>query len=120
MCTHRRFWQPGRDCFRRGNPRQYHVHLTQCGSQFWDDHITFRNFLRTHADPAQQYALLKFALAAEFPNDRTQYIEGKTEFVTATLAKARSEAQLSSSGMTKREKNRASRQKYAPCPILIH
>ena len=29
---------PGREFFRRGNPRAYHVHLTAIESDFWRDH----------------------------------------------------------------------------------
>src|SRR5256885_4784672 len=37
---------PGRDFFRRGEPRQYHIHLTQVGSAFWHEHRTFREWVR--------------------------------------------------------------------------
>lgn len=80
---------PGRDFFRRGEPRQYHLHLTAVGSAFWHDHRAFRDFLRAHADAAADYASLKQALAARFPFDRESYIEGKTEFVHAILERAR-------------------------------
>ena len=80
---------PGRDFFRRGNPRQYHIHLTRVGSQFWLDHRTFRDYLRSHSDAAARYAALKLKLAATYPYDREAYIEGKTEFVHSILAAAR-------------------------------
>lgn len=80
---------PGRDFFRRGNPRQYHLHLTQVGSQFWLDHRTFRDYLRSHPEAAARYAALKLKLAAAYPYDREAYIEGKTEFVHSILAAAR-------------------------------
>ncbi len=78
-----------RDFFRRGVPRQYHLHLTQVGSHFWHDHRTFRDYLRTHADAAESYAALKRELASRYPRDRPAYIEGKTAFVDAILAAAR-------------------------------
>lgn len=77
----------GRDFFRRGEPRQYHVHLTLLGSPFWRDHLAFRDFLRMHADAAAEYAALKLALASRYPRDRGAYIEGKTAFVEAILTK---------------------------------
>jgi GrpB-like predicted nucleotidyltransferase (UPF0157 family) len=80
---------PGRDFFRRGDPRQYHVHLTRVGSAFWHDHRTFRDWLRTHADAAAAYMALKRDLAARFPADREAYIEGKTAFVEGVLREAR-------------------------------
>ena len=83
---------PGRDFFRRGSPRQYHLHLTRLGSEFWTEHRLFRDYLRTHPEARDAYAALKAELAERFPFDREQYIEGKTEFVLRTLAKARADA----------------------------
>lgn len=80
---------PGRDFFRRGQPRQYHVHLTRVGSAFWEDHLTFRDFLRAKPDVADAYAALKRELAGRYPTEREAYIEGKTAFVRAVLATAR-------------------------------
>lgn len=78
----------GRDFFRRGDPRQYHLHLTRVGSAFWRDQRAFRDWLRTHADAAAGYAALKRALAREFPSSREAYIRGKTAFVEEMLRAA--------------------------------
>jgi GrpB-like predicted nucleotidyltransferase (UPF0157 family) len=82
---------PGRDFFRRGDPRQYHLHLTRVGSSFWHDQRTFRDWLRTHPDAARGYMILKQRLAVEFPSDREAYIRGKTAFVEEILLAARPE-----------------------------
>lgn len=82
---------PGREFFRRGEPRAYHVHLTTVGSSFWRDHLLFRNFLRRHADVRDEYARLKQSLAARYPRDREAYIDGKGSFVCEVLRMARSE-----------------------------
>jgi len=79
---------PGRDFFRRGDPRSYHVHLTERGSQFWRDHLTFRDRLRRDPDAARAYAEIKAELARRFPMDRERYIEGKTDFVLKILRRA--------------------------------
>ena len=79
---------PERDFFRRGEPRQYHVHLSQVDSAFWKDHRAFRDYLRTHKDVAESYGLLKRALAERYPHDRGAYIDGKTAFVQDVLARA--------------------------------
>jgi GrpB-like predicted nucleotidyltransferase (UPF0157 family) len=76
---------PGRHFFRRGEPRQYHVHLTMTGSAFWRDHLAFRDYLRGHRDTASAYGALKQALAEQYPRDRESYIEGKTGFVEEVL-----------------------------------
>jgi GrpB-like predicted nucleotidyltransferase (UPF0157 family) len=80
---------PGRDFFRRGTPRQYHLHLTRVGSHFWLDHMQFREWLRAHADTAHRYAALKRELAERYPTDREAYINGKTAFVAEALRSAR-------------------------------
>jgi GrpB-like predicted nucleotidyltransferase (UPF0157 family) len=79
---------PGRDFFRRGNPRQYHLHLTRIGSAFWNDHRAFRDWLRSHPATAAEYMALKLALAERYATDREAYIEGKTAFVLDVLATA--------------------------------
>lgn len=76
---------PGREFFRRGNPRSYHLHLTAIDSQFWRDHLAFRNRLRGDDALRDAYAVLKHDLAARFPRDREAYIEGKGSFVNDTL-----------------------------------
>jgi GrpB-like predicted nucleotidyltransferase (UPF0157 family) len=79
---------PGRDFFRRGDPRQYHLHLTQVDSAFWRDHRAFRDWLRSHPDAATEYSALKQRLAERYPMDREAYILGKTEFVEDVLRMA--------------------------------
>lgn len=80
---------PGRDFFRRGDPRQYHIHLAAIESAFWRDHRTFRDYLRAHPDAAAAYETLKRELAARHPRDRERYVDGKAAFVQAILEAAR-------------------------------
>jgi GrpB-like predicted nucleotidyltransferase (UPF0157 family) len=76
---------PGREFFRRGNPRAYHVHLTAIESDFWRDHLTFRDRLRSDDALRDGYAALKRDLAARFPRNREAYIAAKTSFVNDVL-----------------------------------
>ena len=76
---------PEREFFRRGEPRSYHVHLTQVGSLFWQGHLAFRDRLREDPGLRDAYAALKARLAAEHPRDREAYIDGKTDFVRGVL-----------------------------------
>ena len=76
---------PGREFFRRGNPRAYHVHLTAIESGFWRDHLTFRDRLRSDDALRDAYAALKSDLAARFPRDREAYIAAKESFVNEVL-----------------------------------
>ena len=77
---------PGREFFRRGDPRSHHVHLTAVGGTHCRDYLAFRDALRRSPALAAEYAALKSALAARHPRDRERYIEGKTAFVRRILA----------------------------------
>jgi len=81
---------PGREFFRRGDPRAYHVHLSPIASQFWLDHLTFRVCLRADDALRDAYAELKRDLAARFPRDREAYIAAKEPFVSQVLRSAAS------------------------------
>ncbi len=81
---------PGREFFRRGDPRAYHVHLTAIDSGFWRDHRTFRDCLRADNALRDRYAALKLDLEAQFPRDREAYIAAKESFVKDVLANSES------------------------------
>jgi GrpB-like predicted nucleotidyltransferase (UPF0157 family) len=79
----------GREFFRRGEPRAWHLHLTSVASAFWREHLAFRDYLRARPDMRDEYAELKRALAARFPTDREAYITGKAQFVRHILELAK-------------------------------
>ena len=79
---------PGREFFRRGTPRAYHVHFVELGSTFWRDYLRFRDLLRADASVAAAYERLKQELAERFPHDREAYIAGKDPFIVAVLQRA--------------------------------
>ncbi|HEX9084496.1 MAG TPA: GrpB family protein [Gemmatimonadaceae bacterium] len=85
---------PGRDFFRRGMPRAYHVHLARAGSDFWHEHLTFRNLLRLDPVLREQYASLKRQLAMKYPRDRESYIDGKGPFIREVLGRTTAARQL--------------------------
>ncbi len=58
------------------------------GSSF-GDRLLFRDALRADIETARRYEELKRYLAAQNPNNREAYTEGKTEFVLAVLEKAK-------------------------------
>ena len=76
---------PGREFFRRGHPRAYHLHLTREGSGFWHDHLGFRSCLRADPTLRDAYDRLKRGLAERHPTDREAYILGKAPFVREVL-----------------------------------
>jgi GrpB-like predicted nucleotidyltransferase (UPF0157 family) len=85
------FGIPGRLYFRKivEGKRRYQIHMVEAGSDFWERHLLFRDYLRGHPDEAVDYYELKVRLAAEFGTDREGYTEAKTEFIRSMEAKAR-------------------------------
>lgn len=51
------------------------------------NHLLFRDYLRTHPQAVAEYGALKKALAQQFPYDMDSYIEGKTDFILGILEK---------------------------------
>ena len=80
----------GRDAFLSppGAPR-HHLYVVVAGSKPQADHVLFRDFLRAHPGVAREYGDVKRRLAAEHPNDRARYAEGKAEFVARVMEAAR-------------------------------
>jgi len=82
---------PYRRYFRRpaaaGN-LAHHIHLVENGSEFWERHLLFRDYLRAHPPTAREYEQLKRELAPRF-DDANDYAEAKTEFIGAVEARAR-------------------------------
>jgi GrpB-like predicted nucleotidyltransferase (UPF0157 family) len=82
---------PERRYFRKGSPkRTHHLHMVTVGTEFWERHLLFRDYLRVHPETAREYYELKKALAAKFGSDRDGYTDAKTEFVRSVEAEARS------------------------------
>ena len=83
--------EPGRMFFVKGMPpfgtrRTHHVHVFDDGAER-RHRIAFRDYLRLHADAAQEYAELKRQLAERFVNDRDAYTLGKDEFIANICAR---------------------------------
>lgn len=76
---------PGREFFRRGTPRAYHLHLAEVDGPVWREMLRFRDALRADPSAAAEYAELKLGLAARFPRDRGAYIGGKGPFIAEVL-----------------------------------
>ncbi len=85
------FGIPHRHYFVKGNPRLYHIHMSEITSVEWQNTIRFRDYLYSHPGTAQEYADLKQQLALKYPQDREAYLEGKTEFVRGVLIKCKNE-----------------------------
>ena len=61
--------------------RVAHVHLVAAGDVQWDHYLAFRDRLRRDVDARADYEQTKLALAAEYPEDRVAYTDGKDDVV---------------------------------------
>ena len=82
---------PGRNYFRRGTPRTHHVHLVSWTSTVWEDHLLFRDYLRSHPETAREYETLKRELAALYIQDKERYTDAKGPFIRSIVRRAREE-----------------------------
>jgi GrpB-like predicted nucleotidyltransferase (UPF0157 family) len=82
---------PGRNYFRRGSPRTHHVHLVSWSSDFWRDHLFFRDYLRSHPDIAREYETIKRELAVMYVMDKERYTDAKGPFVKSIVRRAKEE-----------------------------
>jgi len=83
------FGIPHRHYFVKGDPRTFHIHMSEITSLEWQNSLLFRDYLRLHADMATEYAELKAQLALKYPQDRSAYLDGKASFVQRVLQTAR-------------------------------
>ncbi len=66
------------------------IHTVAVGSEFWERHLLFRDYLRAHPDVADDYAQLKRELAPQFI-ETNDYAGAKTEFIKSIEARASAE-----------------------------
>lgn len=66
----------------------HHLHGVELSSNFWRDHLLFRDYLRAHPEVAEQYFQLKRKSAEQFRDNRSAYTESKSEFIAAVLTEA--------------------------------
>lgn len=59
----------------------HHLHIVFRGGTFWNRHLLFRNYLRTHPDARDDYAAMKRSLAERDWRDGNEYADAKTEFI---------------------------------------
>jgi GrpB-like predicted nucleotidyltransferase (UPF0157 family) len=83
----------------REKQRGYHLHVVEHGSDHWQTHLLFRDFLRSHQAQAKRYEALKLDLAERFANDRSAYQRGKAELIRE-LTRLAQESAIAPSTMT--------------------
>ncbi|HEX9710264.1 MAG TPA: GrpB family protein [Candidatus Thermoplasmatota archaeon] len=85
----RRFFRAPSDTAARA---VFHVHAAEVASAFFERHVVFRDWLRTHSQDRDAYARLKREAAARFPDDRGAYTDAKAPFIRGVEGKARAAA----------------------------
>ncbi len=89
---------PERRYFRKGPPagRTHHLHMVEVASEFWERHILFRDYLRTHGATAQEYEALKRRLAREHGRNPEAYTDEKSPFIQTVVERASQDTSLGS------------------------
>ncbi|MBS1809906.1 MAG: GrpB family protein [Acidobacteria bacterium] len=80
----RRFFQKRPDGIATHN-----LHMVETGCEFWERHLLFRDYLRSHPETAMGYAAHKKELALREWQDVNDYANAKTEFIQAIDAQAK-------------------------------
>ena len=71
--------------------RTHYLKLTELNSEFWEEHILFRDYLISHREVAEEYKQLKEKLQVSNASSRATYTELKSEFIQNVLRLARQE-----------------------------
>ena len=66
----------------------HNLHLTEPGSDLWQERLAFRDALRADPVLAAEYAALKLRLVQDHGTDLGAYTAGKRAFVVGVLARA--------------------------------
>ncbi|MDQ3047671.1 MAG: GrpB family protein [Bacteroidota bacterium] len=80
---------PERLYFRKNGEQRFHIHLVQIGGEFWERHVSFRDFLRKNENAKNEYALLKRQLAQKDWLNGNEYAAAKTDFIKAIEVRAK-------------------------------
>jgi len=86
---------PNRRYFRKTarGIRTHQVHMVErADNDWWDRHVAFRDWLRSHPEDAAAYAALKDELANCHRDDRRGYTDAKTGFIDTIVKRARTAA----------------------------
>lgn len=67
--------------------RTHYIHVELHKGVHWVEHITFRDYLRSHPEAVTAYLELKRQLSSKYPDDVKSYTDGKRAFVDEILQK---------------------------------
>jgi GrpB-like predicted nucleotidyltransferase (UPF0157 family) len=69
-------------------PRSFHIHVCQVDSLHEKRHLVVRDYLRTNANEAREYASIKRSAAEQYPGDRLAYMAAKGPYIDALEQRA--------------------------------
>ncbi len=79
--------------FSRDDPetgyRVNNIQVVIYGSDEWNSHILFRDYMNSHSDKAREYERIKSEAAEKFPEDVLAYSEYKNTFIRKCIAEAK-------------------------------
>ncbi len=79
-----------RHFFRKGKPTKFHLSLSYTDKgNFWKRQLLFRDYLRSHPEARDEYAILKENLLKTDPTGNKNYIDGKSKFIQKILGLAK-------------------------------
>ena len=87
VMPHRRYFKK-----KAGETSTHHIHMVEIGSEFWQRHLLFRDFLRANPSVAAEYAALKKKLAKLEWDDKNEYTDAKTAFIKNIENRAREQS----------------------------
>ena len=78
---------------RKGTPeaRTHYIHIEVLNSEYWNNHILFRDYLLKHPEYIKKYEDMKREMQKLYKDDRKQYTAHKNEFIKLILEKAKAE-----------------------------
>lgn len=65
--------------------RTHYLKLCQLDSDFWQEHILFKEYLMSHPEKLKEYEELKVKLAKKYKDDRYKYTKKKEDFIQKVL-----------------------------------
>ncbi|MBU0597286.1 GrpB family protein [Patescibacteria group bacterium] len=68
--------------------RTHYLHITRNNSDYWREHIIFRDYLRKHKIDREAYSNLKKKLAKKFSDNRAEYTKSKGKFINNIIMRA--------------------------------
>ena len=84
---------PDRYFFAKGpeEARTHYIHFVEPTSNTYYNQVYFKKYLIEHPEYIKKYCDLKQQLALKYADDRPKYTQGKNEFITDVIKKAKDE-----------------------------